>query len=594
MERTSWYEKDESLRIFYFMLVALRFLFPCFVQNGYLYPDEFFQSSEIMARDILQINSTVTWEWNEAFPVRSPISAFLTSGIPFWVLKLLSKFVYLPPYSMLIFPRIYMTLMSLTSFDIPVYIISQKLKLKPFYCLFLLSTSYVTHVFATRPFSNTLETGVFGILLVLLTYPENTQLSTSFSKDMPEANYMPVYKYILIGSFTSLGVFCRQTFFVFALVPYFGYLIGQIKKQVQILQIVGRSVFMAIGFLIATMIFVLLDSWYFGYLQNGKVVLTPWNFIKYNSLQSHNHGHHPFFTHFLVNIPLLFGPLAFLFYFELASLLLCRFCGSNPTETIDQVDTENKKQYKLVLILCIFVPVLILSFIPHQEPRFIMPVLLPMVLLFSSEVVNLKHSSTIFMSWSIWNVIGYIFFGILHQGGVVPSLLHLNKVINQKVESSAQLYCHHVVYFHTYMPPMHLLAWPNNVSLNGHKLYVHDLAGNSQELFDQTMSKLKTDYCVENTNMVYIVYPATVKNAVQFNDQVINTIKFFPHLTMEDPPNLHHHVTDLMISSNVFNTSNATLAMNILTIGKAYWNHICCQLEKLKNELSLNLYTTQF
>ena len=581
MERTSWCEKDGSLRVFYFMLVALRFLFPYFVQNGYLYPDEFFQSSEIMARDVLQINSTVTWEWNKAFPVRSPISAFLTSGIPFWVLKLLSKFVHLPSYSILIIPRIYMTLMSLLSFDIPVYIISQRLKLKPFYCLFLLSTSYVTHVFATRPFSNTLETGVFGILLVLLTYPKNKQLSTSSSKDMPEVNYMPIYKCILTGSFTSLGVFCRQTFLVFGFVPFLGYLIGELEKQDQKLQIVRRSVLMAIGFLVSTLIFVLLDSWYFGYLQHGNIVLTPWNFIKYNTLQSHSHGHHPFFIHFLVNIPLLFGPLAFLFYFKLTSLLLGRICGSNQFETYKNVpDMENKKQYKLFLMLCIFVPVLILSFIPHQEPRFIMPVLLPMVMLFSSEVVDLKYSSTIFMSWSIWNVIGYIFFGILHQGGVLPSLLHLNKVINQKVESSTQLYCHHVVYFHTYMPPTHLLAWPNNVVLNGHKLYVHDLAGSSQEQFDRTMSKLKTDYCVENTNMVYIVYPDTVKNAVQFNNQVINTVKFFPHLTMEDPPNLHQHVTDLIFITNIFNTSNATSTMNILTIGKAYWNHICCQLEK--------------
>ena len=504
MERTSWYEDDGSLRTVYFVLVIVRFLFPCFVQNGYLYPDEFFQSSEIMARDILQINSTVTWEWNEAFPVRSPVSAFLTSGIPFLVLRLLSRFVHVSPNSFLIFSRIYITLISLLSLDIPVYTISQRLKLKPFHCLLVLSTSYVTHVFATRLFSNTLETCIFGIILVLLTHPENKQLSTSSAKNIPEVNYMPIYKCVLIGCLTSLGVFCRQTFLVFALVPYLGYLIGEIRRQTYLGQIVGRTMFMAIGFLNTTVIFVLLDSWYFGYLKHGKIVFTPWNFLKYNSLQSHSHGHHPFFTHFLVNIPLLFGPVAFLFYLKLASLLLCGFYGSNQLETENQVDEDNSKSHQIFLMLCVFVPVLILSFVPHQEPRFIIPVLLPMVLLFSSEVVNSKYSSTIFMSWSVWNVIGCLFFGILHQGGVVPSLLHLHKIINEKVESSSEPYCHHVVYLHTYMPPTHLLAWPNNVSFNGHKLYIHDLAGSSQELFDQTMSKLKTDYCGKNTNMVRI------------------------------------------------------------------------------------------
>ena len=499
MEITSWYQKDDSLRSAYFVLVILRFLFSCFVQNGYVIPDEFFQSSEIMARDILQINSTVTWEWNEAFPVRSPVSAFLSSGIPFSFLKILSKFLDLPPNLFFIFPRIHMTLISLVSFDIPVYIISQRLKLKPFQCLFVLSTSYVTHVFGTRPFSNTLEAGIFGTLLMLFTHPDSKHFSPGSSKDMP------MYKCILIGSLTSLGFFCRPTFLVFALVPYLGYVIDQVKRQTHMLRIVNRSLFMALGFLITTVIFVLLDSWYFGYLEHGKIVLPTWNFITYNSLQSHTHGYHPFFTHFLINIPLLFGPIAFLFYFKLVSLL-SRFYSPKQLETKNQVDVVDKKQCKVFLILCIIVPVLIFSLIPHQEPRFIIPVLLPLVLLFSSKVVGLKYSPTILMSWSVWNVIGCILFGTMHQGGVVPSLLHLHKVINEKVQSSTEPYCHHVVYFHTYMPPTHLLVWPNKLSTNGHKLYIHDLAGSSQEIFDKKMSKLKSDYCVKNANMVSMYF----------------------------------------------------------------------------------------
>ncbi len=87
------------------------------------------------------------------------------------------------------------------------------------------------------------------------------------------------------------------------------------------------------------------------------------------------------------------------------------------------------------------------------------------------------------------------------------------------------------------------------------------------------------------------MYPATVKIPVQSKDHM-NTVTFFPHLTMEDPPNFHQHITDLIFMNNVFDTN--TSGMNILNIGKAYWNHICSQLKKLKYELSLNLYITQF
>ena len=503
MEIRRWHEEDEWLRAAYFVLVILRFIWPCFLQNGYLYPDEFFQSSEIMARDIFQINSTVTWEWNKEFPVRSPVSAFLTSGIPFLFMKILSKYINLSPYLLLIFPRIFMTLFSLLSFDFPLYIISRRLKLKPFYSLFVLATSYVTNVFATRPFSNTLETGIFGILLALFINPDYNSPSDS-SKNVGKANHLTKYKCILIGSLTSLGFFCRQTFLLFALVPYLAYFICEMKSQKQhLLQIMAKVMFMAFGFFITSVGFITLDSWYFGHLQHGKIVLTSWNFIKYNSLQSHTHGHHPFFIHFLVNMPLLFGPMAFLFYTKLGSLL-CKFCGLSQIETDNQLKAKNHLKYNSFLILCILVPVLILSLIPHQEPRFIMPVILPLVLLFCSKVVGSNYFPTIMMSWFIWNIIGCIFFGVLHQAGIVPSMLHLQRVINNNVQSLQEPYCHHVVYFHTYMPPGHLLAWPINVSIDGHKLFIHDLAGSSIEIFDQQMSQLKSSYCAKNRNMVRI------------------------------------------------------------------------------------------
>ncbi|XP_028397653.1 GPI mannosyltransferase 4-like isoform X2 [Dendronephthya gigantea] len=424
---------------------------------------------------------------------------------------------------------------------------------------------------------------------MLLINPRDKQVSVSNEDKQHE---MPSSICILVGSLTSLGFFCRQTFLVFALVPYFGFLIDQVKRQQSyVVKTVAKLILMALGFLITSMVFILLDSWYFGYLQEGNLVVTPMNFIKYNAFHSHAHGYHPFFTHFLVNIPLLFGPMAFLLYLELGTLIW-KFGGENQNEQT-RSHVSYKKFHDVLLVLSISVPIFILSLVPHQEPRFLMPVFIPMVLLFSSKIAGPKNSPSLLLSWSIWNVIGCIFFGILHQAGIVPSLYHLHKSINEKVHVSAESYCHHVVYFHTYMPPTHLLAWPNDALINTHKLYVHDLAGSSRETFNLTMSKLKSDYCNEDKNMVYIVYPATVEVPVQFNNDA-NMIKFFPHLSMEDPPNFHQHITDLFFNTNYQYHDSGITTMNIIDISRTVWNHVCSQLQKMKCDLSLNLHTTRF
>ena len=92
---------------------------------------------------------------------------------------------------------------------------------------------------------------------------------------------------------------------------------------------------------------------------------------------------------------------------------------------------------------------------------------------------------------------------------------------------------------------------------------------------------------------IYIIHPGTVKIPVQFND--VDIVKFFPHLTMEDPPHLHQDITHLIFFDSARNLLDTNiLNMNILDIGRLHWIHFWNQLEKLKSEFSLNLYITQF
>ena len=84
-----------------------------------------------------------------------------------------------------------------------------------------------------------------------------------------------------------------------------------------------------------------------------------------------------------------------------------------------------------------------------------------------------------------------------------------------------------------------------------------------------------------------------MKLPVQLND--VDTVKFFPHLTMEDAPHLDQLITDLIFIDSTGNLLHINISnRNILDIGQVYWNNFWSQLKKLKSEFSLNLSITQF
>lgn len=481
--------EKERIKSLYVALILVRLVVPCIVQSGYVFPDEFFQSPEIMARDVFHINSTVTWEWYEDYPVRSPLSAFLSSGLPFLLLKQFSSYIDVSPTLLLVFPRVFLTFFTLLSFDLPVYVITQKLAINSFDCLVVLSTSYVTMIFASRPFSNTLETGISAILMMCL-----IQLTDRVSiHGITKKN---ILMFLFIGGFTSFGVFCRQTFLIFSIVPYLGYLIFNIKfQQTTILPFLVQIICIAMGFSLCTCIFIIVDSWYFNYSQYRKIVITHWNFILYNFRHAQDHGKHPFFTHFIVNMPLLFGPLSLLFFIKIGAQV------KKIAFILNDEQIKHTTFYKCVLTFHIFIPLFILSYIPHQEPRFLMPLLIPLVLLFSSHLLS---SKLYLYSWLLWNSIGFIFYGIFHQGGVVTSLFYLHKTINNEMQISKVPLCYHVVYHHTYKPPSHLLAWTNLNEIDSNRLFLHDLAGSTPEKLRQTLNEIGSKYCDKNKNKVKI------------------------------------------------------------------------------------------
>jgi hypothetical protein len=98
---------------------------------------------------------------------------------------------------------------------------------------------------------------------------------------------------------------------------------------------------------------------------------------------------------------------------------------------------------------------ILLSCAPHQEPRFLLPLIVPLVYLYGREAVG--GSRSLLTLWIVFNLACYIFFGWLHQGGLIQSLLAIGDLSSIRNGGASR---HHpirvFINYKTYMPPTFL------------------------------------------------------------------------------------------------------------------------------------------
>ena len=207
---------------------------------------------------------------------------------------------------------------------------------------------------------------------------------------------------------------------------------------------------------------------------------TPWaaaplNNLLYN-LRAENlakHGIHPRITHAAVNAPALFGPMMCAAYLALARGVRsgCEVCvghvraararatgsgatpsnGDSSSARMDRKDSSfarkdwkdssfARKDWKdssfarkdrrdraarkdrAMLAWMVWFPLVALSTAPHQEPRFLLPLLLPLA---ATRYAAASGTRARCAAWCALNLAGVVFFGVAHQGGVAPALLAL-------------------------------------------------------------------------------------------------------------------------------------------------------------------------
>jgi phosphatidylinositol glycan class Z len=206
-----------------------------------------------------------------------------------------------------------------------------------------------------------------------------------------------------------------------------------------------------------------------------------------------------------------------------------------------------------------------LSLAPHQEPRFLLPLLVPLAIISKQSL----SSAWVLLVWIVFNVILLIVYGILHQGGVVPSLLAI--AAPHKPTGAPRA----VLYYHTYMPPTFAsrkrieavaecpasaevadpmlqaqdIDYCSTATLGCGSSPIIDLKGSSVDILMSALSEQLAcdngDHGVKDSNVyVYLVAPPlTMGKVVLGHDCFLeesyscrHILSYRPHLTTEDFP----------------------------------------------------------
>lgn len=477
------------MTITYVLLCALRVA--CCFLPGYVHPDEWFQSPEVMASRIFGVKGYIPWEYSPDFPCRSPSVAMLVTGIPFLVVRAFTA----QPRSLTLFlaPRFYMCALSFI-LDGCVWALHKmfpkEVNLMP--TLTLLGLAWPVLVFGSRPFSNTVELLTLAATMTLcFRFHQSKTHKTAFS----------------IGVVVGLGLFNRVTFAAFSasLGLFFAWTL--LKEKDGFKGLVLFSLTALLGFLLAICTIVYCDSVYF-----GRFVIAPLNFFQYNSDPSNLalHGVHPRWLHVAVNMPILLGPLC--------AIIIASFLAL--------------PKHNVLVTVClgvIMASLASLSAAPHQEFRFLLPLVFPAVLVGQWVTRRKKvYRAVLVLSLCVFSGFFVCFFGLAHQGGVTPALIHVGGLEKQNTT---------IAFCGTYMPPRHLLGVP----ADNDDFEVADLGGKCDlRGFMETSQSAR--------NVVWVAAPASLggtkgRELAELGFTLERS--FWPHLSTEYPP---HSVDEMSLN----------------------------------------------
>lgn len=415
-----------SWRWVYFTSIGLRFLLA--LSDSYIHPDEHFQSLEVLGKFVLGYNVVIPWEFTSDQPARS-----YASLLPYYPVFVCGSKLGLLPLQIWYCCRLVLMILSwmVTDFCIFRMLPNKQERIK---AIFFTLTSFITLVYQSHTFSNSLET----VLVICAIYSINEARFLLEDPTSQQSKTESLRLGVQLGALVAIGTFNRATFPAFLILPCC-FIAPSIWRKPSF----ASSALLT--FILSSLISVVTDTFiYTGKTPTEQIhnwntwsqyVVAPLNSLLYNTKQSNLalHGLHPYYTHLLVNLPQMFGP-GILY-------LLPGF---------------RNQYWRTTPFLAALSGLVFLSVVPHQELRFLMP-LVPL-LCCCIDVSGLdritrdrKWVQQLLMNlWLVFNGLMLVLTGLYHQGGVVPAVDYLRQA---KLTTNTTL-----VWWRTYSPPSWMLA----------------------------------------------------------------------------------------------------------------------------------------
>lgn len=261
------------------------------------------------------------------------------------------------------------------------------------------------------------------------------------------------------------------------------------------------------------------------------------------------------------------------------------------------------------LMLFSFVtPVALLSIFPHQEARFIIPILVPLVYLFGNNLyVNesdgphqRRLKNTLRYIWYILNILLTVFFGFIHQGGIYPFASNLHREI--KLTYGVHT---HVITTHSYSIPTFLLQLDSTTRVwkdrnTGHKyrlapttfLYKYGSMP-MDELF------MKVDEVLTDAEMMlhkykkkyrfYVASPCALEKQIletansYYYIDVVEEFAYYPHFCTEALPSFPSNRDQFCLDSNLMRANESHVVdLNMYQRISCYFKRFCLKIYQVR------------
>jgi phosphatidylinositol glycan class Z len=407
--------------LLFFIAVLLSRLASVAFLWGNIHPDELHQSLTVTFRRAFpgREDVQVPWEHSSRAPLRSALSTALFSYLPH---SLAAATGSPTPFLLYVAPRATAAALSMVV-DGAVFRLARAAgdvgSSVPL-ASWLLAVSHAATAFLTRTFSNSIEAVLLSLLLLLVTAGGRSRGAA-----------------VALGALVAVGVWARFTFLAFAF-PSVVVMVLTAAPPARSTLLVTALLSLA-SFGATALAMVAADTLWYG---AEAPVWTPLNAALYNSRTENlsQHGLHPRWTHLVVNMPLLFGPMA------VVALLVCVSGSGN-----------------LVMASTVMSSLAVLSAFPHQEPRFLLPLVTPVCLLTAGWLLRVKSRAGYALALAamvLAGLAGLAFFGGLHQGGLVSATIKAGSYIaHEDQDRPGNL---EIGFLATYPPPVFLLPPPDD------------------------------------------------------------------------------------------------------------------------------------